>query len=709
MKHLLSLLFSLLLLTSLAGNIELEKAMLAGKNFFYEQINHNGIYPYEAIQVRGTYTETLESNAVYYALNFSDGGWVLVAAEDAVTPILAYSFEGRYERGDHPPQFAAWMEGYARQIAYSRTNNLEATEEVRAAWDRLSATDPATLNLNTDGRDVAPLLTSTWNQGNPYNFLCPADPSGPGGHVYAGCVATAMAQVVYYYRWPETGVGQHCYNPSGYPQQCADFANTTYFWNEMVNSTGTKDTAMGLIQWHCGIAVNMMYGAGGSGAYSEDAAAALRNYFKYGPNTVLLYKENYTEEQWAAILKENLDAGRPMYYHGFGSGGHAFNVDGYQGTNYFHFNWGWGGSYNGYYYLNNLNPGGSNFTEGQGAIVNIYPDTLNYTYPAYCSGQTTLTALKGTFEDGSCPLNYQDNASCSWLIHPQSSTDSIISITISFQRFSTEQNTDLVSIYQGSSNSGTMIAQYSGNDLPPAVTIDGNIALITFTSNNTTRLPGWFASYQSESMDWCSGITTLTDPEGTISDGSFDYDYKNSTLCRWKIVPEGMGPLELSFTFFQTESSNDVLRIYDFGTETLLASYSGIYNGSDVPAPVLAPSGQMFLIFSTNNNKTEAGWEAEYITYPVGQEESPLPMKVNIFPNPADNIVYIQIPGKGPQSFSVDLFTLQGRKILSAKFASDQGGTAHGLPVSELVPGMYLIRITSDSGTVGMEKIVVNP
>ena len=99
------------------------------------------------------------------------------------------------------------------------------------------------------------------------------------------------------------------------------------------------------------------------------SAQALISNFKYHPNTTLLQKDNYTETEWDNILMDNLNHQRPMYYDGYGTGGHAFNVDGYQGTNYFHFNWGWSGSFNGYFYLNNLNPGGDNFTNGQGAIV----------------------------------------------------------------------------------------------------------------------------------------------------------------------------------------------------------------------------------------------------------------------------------------------------------------------------------------------------
>lgn len=706
MRYLLSFLLIGSAFAVLAENVTHDRAMTVGKNFYYEQINRSARVPFDAIQVRGTYTEFLEGDPVYYALNFSDGGWILVAADDAVTPVLAYSFEGRYQRGDHPPQFDSWIIGYARQIAYSRSNDLPAPQDVGTEWERLSSETPDGHQIYPDTRDIAPMLTSTWNQGSPYNFLCPADPAGPGGHVYSGCVATAMAQVMYYYRWPVTGNGQHCYNPSGYPQQCADFGSTVYLWNEMVNGTSSKDTAMGLIQWHCGIAVNMMYGPGGSGAYSEDAAAALKNYFRYGPETGLLYKDNYSEEQWVNILKSNLDAGRPMYYHRFGSGGHAFNVDGYQGTNYFHFNWGWGGSYNGYYYLNNLNPGGNNFTEGQGAIVNIYPDTLNNTYPSYCSGQSALTAMKGTFEDGSCPRNYQDNAGCSWLIQPQSISDSVISINVSFQRFNTEPAADLVTIYQGSTPSAPMVAQYSGSDMPPSVTVEGEVALVTFTSNGSTNRPGWFASYQSESMDWCSGITTLVDPEGTVSDGSFSFNYKNNTLCRWKIIPEWTGPLELNFITFQTESDNDVLRIYDLGTETLLATYSGDYGCCEVPPPVLAPSGHMYLIFSTNSSVTHAGWEAFYLTYAVGGEDTLSSKEIIIYPNPVGDDLFFRFPGTGDQTHRIDICTPQGRNVISHNFPAGTGQSVHHLYTGLLSAGIYLVRITGKDGTF-IRKIVV--
>lgn len=707
MKQICTFFISLTFLAGFAGNVTLETAMVVGKNFYYERINRDDQKPYANILIRGTYTESYQGNTVYYALDFADGGWVIVSSEDHVTPVLAYSYEGLYTREDQPPQFIAWMEGYAKQIEYARRLALPATESVKESWEHLKTNDPSILIADHSGKEVTPMLTSTWNQGNPYNFLCPADPSGPGGHVYSGCVATAMAQVLYYYRWPVTGTGMHCYVPDGYPQQCADFENTTYAWNEMLNSMVHKDTAMALLQWHCGIAVDMMYSPSGSGAFSEDAADALVSYFRYHPNTGLEYKDNYSEAAWANLLIENLDARRPMYYHGFGSGGHAFNVDGYQGSDYFHFNWGWGGSFNGYFYLNNLNPGGNNFTQGQGAIVNIYPDTLQYSYPLYCSGQTVFTSLNGTFEDGSCPQNYQNNTNCSWLIAPESPTDSVESITISFQRFNTESDIDLVSIYQGPSANGELVAQYSGDNIPSSVTVEGATVYITFVTNTNTTEGGWFASYYSESMDWCQGTITLTDPQGTFSDGSFDFQYKNSTICRWKIQPEGTGAIQLNFTAFRTEPDNDIVSIYDLGTEELLASYSGIFSGTDVPGPVVAPSGQMFVMFITNNVNTEAGWEAEYITFPVGNEEIPVKDVITIYPNPVADVLHIDISNEYTQKIDYSLLTIDGKTVFKDQDITDTGITRKIINVTGLAQGVYVLQVMLDSGVI-TRKVVIN-
>ncbi len=693
----------------IAKQVDPETAKRVGINFFYERISRNSVIDYQSMNTTGCVIIKDDGIPVYYAFNMKDNGWVVVSAEDAVTPVLAYSYEGSYTNDNQPPQFIAWMNGYTQQIKYSRSSNMSSDPEILQQWEHLLVTDPELLN-NKGSLDVTPLMQSTWDQGNPYNMFCPENSAGPGGHVYAGCVATAMCQVMYYYRWPNTGNGQHCYTPSGYPEQCADFGATTYNWEEMINSYSggsLNDTAMAILLWHAGISVNMMYSPSGSGAYSSDAAAAMINNFRYSPNTQLVYKDQYSEEEWADLLRLNLDNNRPLYYHGFGSGGHAFNVDGYQGTNYFHFNWGWSGSYNGYYYLNNLNPGGYNFTEGQGAIINLYPDTISNTYPENCSGQLVLDAPAGTFDDGSGPARqYQPNASCSWLITPQTISDSISTITISFNNFKTETGNDILRIYEGGTTNDQLLAEYSGNYIPPSVTVNNNKALITFSTNDGIEDDGWFVSYEANSVTWCSGIEAITENQGTIGDGSLNFNYKNKTNCRWKIIPLDTGAVTLTFTSFNTEQDHDILKIFDMGSEELLGEISGNYSSGSLPGPFTAPSGRMYLLFNTNSTSNDQGWEASFSIFPVGLEGNRELSSIRVFPNPADDYFIISAKDLKSTNILCELFDIDGKSILKQTLTVENGFLQQQIPLTGLEKGLYLLKLISDDDVI-LKKIII--
>ena len=710
MKKLFFLFCSLSLISSFvfAGKVDLKTARLVGSNFFYERMSQHQQKAYKELQVSESFTEKYNGNPVYYVFNFTQGGYVIVSADDAVPPVLSYSFDGNYSKENQPPQFINWMEGYAKQIDHSIQHPSDATYDFHGTWQRLSTTDPQNLNYSPL-TDVPPLILSTWDQGNYYNLLCPVDPAGPGGHPWAGCVATAMSQVMYYYRWPVTGSGSHCYTPQGYPQQCADFGNTTYKWDEMVNSVGFRDTAVATLIWHAGISVDMMYSANGSGAYSEDALTAMINNFRYSPNAHLVARDNTPTDQYTAILRDNLDHSRVMYYDGYGTGGHAFNVDGYQGTDYFHFNWGWSGSFNGYYYLNNLNPGGDDFTHGQRAMVELYPDTLSNPYPSYCTGQHVMNALAGTFEDGSGPMeSYQNNDNCSWLINPQSISDSIISITLTFNRFSTETGNDLVNVYKGATTGDSLVASFSGDNIPPTFTVNKGIVLVTFSTNGNVRKPGWYVSYTSKVYNWCTGnAVTYTDPSGTVTDGSGHFNYKNSTVCRWEIVPSTDGAVQLSFNSFNTESVVDCIRIYDMGTQQVLAQYSGDYTNSNLPPSVIAPSGKMFIIFVTNNNITDAGWSASWSTLPVGTQDLSGLASVELFPNPASSYLTIQLSTPSRKDINLELLSTEGKVQLSTVMVAEKGTTKKSVEVSGLAGGVYFLRIISNDGVI-TKKVVIN-
>ncbi len=343
---------------------------------WYSERNENASNDFEIVE---SFIEKENAENIYYIFNFDKTGFVMVSADDATIPVLGYVFKHNYTLENHPPQFDAMLANFKEQIVFAKENNLSASKEAQDEWGRLNVSTE-NFEIMRNLRDVSPLITSNWNQGSTWNTYCPVDAGGPGGYVYAGCAAVAMAQVMNFWQHPSTGTGSHGYTHATYGYLSANFGTTTYSYP--MNYTTPTNASRELL-YHCGVAMEMDYGPSGSGAwvgqYSPSVLTALETYFKYNTTAYFALKSGYSNTAWENMIKADLDNGRPLVYRGYDPdspyGGHAFNLDGYQGTNYFHFNWGWSGSYNGYFYLSSLNPGGMNFTNDQGAIFSLYPIT----------------------------------------------------------------------------------------------------------------------------------------------------------------------------------------------------------------------------------------------------------------------------------------------------------------------------------------------
>ena len=358
-------------------------------------------------------------------------GFVVMAADDCVRPILGYSLTDKFDANDMPENLRWWLQGYSDEIQSAIDNKTRATSETSKMWKDLtegnSKAGKATMV-------VAPLIQTKWNQNKYYNDLCPAVSDGPNGHAYTGCIATAMAQIMKYWSYPSTGIGSHSYTWDGQILN-ADFGATTYDWNNMLdyyeyyyeNETdpyaqwlpepSTEEiAAVATLMYHCGVSVEMNYGGsstGGSGAPTLYVADALKTYFNYKNTAHYEQKSsnstiNYTDAEWITMLKADLDANRPIQYGGLdpnGNGGHAFVCDGYNSDDYFHFNWGWAGRYNGYFSINNLDTGANSgeagagngvYTRDQEAVFGIEPGSMvpapnNLTYTLSGLNDITLT------------------------------------------------------------------------------------------------------------------------------------------------------------------------------------------------------------------------------------------------------------------------------------------------------------------------------
>ena len=367
LQLLLLMLVMLLAEVSMSENVDQGRARQAATTF----LNNNGA------QTRGLTDVTSATGFSNVYVFTTENSFVLMAADDRVQPILGYSLNGRFDIENMPDNKRAWIEEYTHEIQYAIEHQTRASSEVTQQWRDLVEGRP---NAGRATTAVSPLVQTKWDQLSPYNMLC------PGGSV-TGCVATAMAQIMKYWNYPSHGIGSHSYNDPTYGVMSADFQSTTYDWNNMTNtysssSTNAQKQAVATLMFHCGVSVEMEYSPNGSAAATVDVAYALKTYFGYSDDVQHLSRSAYSDADWIALLKTELNNSRPIQYHGSGSGGgHSFVFDGYNNNNYFHVNWGWSGSCDEYYAISNLNPGpggtGSGaygiYNNNQGAVIGIHP------------------------------------------------------------------------------------------------------------------------------------------------------------------------------------------------------------------------------------------------------------------------------------------------------------------------------------------------
>ena len=343
----------------------------------------------QVTQLTLAYTQMTESgNPAVYVFNYENGS-VFVSADDVARPILGCTDE-LFDMAIVPDGLAYYLRYYARQIEFARENNLEPEMEVASEWRHVAIDGFENDNHSTRG-DIAPLISTNWNQDSPYNAYCPTGQGGPGGHAYAGCVATAMSMVMKKWDWPDHGQGSHSYTPQGYATQSVDFENTYYQWSNMPNTCNNSNyQAVATLMYHCGVAVDMQYAPDGSGAFSQDVPDAIHDYFRYTKEASRLDRDLYTKAEWEAMLIRNLEYGFPLYYSGSApDGGHAFVCCGYrESDNKFYFNWGWSGFNNNYFAIDALNTYSGNFNENQAAIFDFIPD---YIYDALIPAVADLT------------------------------------------------------------------------------------------------------------------------------------------------------------------------------------------------------------------------------------------------------------------------------------------------------------------------------
>lgn len=302
----------------------------------------------------------------YYIYNRKGGGFVIVSADDCAKPVLAYSKTGSFSTENMPDNLRSWLCFLDEEIRYARAVGCAKC----ALWD----------DVKTAGSPVVELSTALWDQSSPFNDMCP---EVGNQKTVTGCVATAAAILCKYYNWPERGKGTtRAYHTESdkisVPSRNLDHPYNYSLMRDDNYRTYSKEEAeaVALLMADIGAACEMDYRTTESGAHTLDMSLALARNFSFSKAMVYRARSGYSEEEWRQMIINELNESHPLIYGGRtdSGGGHQFILDGYDNENFYHFNWGWSGSSNGYFQLSALSAGGNNFTLGQDAIFNAVPD-----------------------------------------------------------------------------------------------------------------------------------------------------------------------------------------------------------------------------------------------------------------------------------------------------------------------------------------------
>ena len=503
-----------------------------------------------------------------YAFNLSGSkGFVLVAGDDRVQPILGYSFSNSFDT--EVGSTRALLESYSQAINYAMHSGIETTEGVRRQWDELLI-EEFEQPLLSNGHSVGPLLTSTWGQVGSYNNNCPFDTSF-NTYTRVGDVAIALAQVLRYWQRPTTGIGSHSYVDPTYGMLTANFGATTYQWSLMPDvldwyASWTQRNAVAQLLFHCGVATETQYGVSNSTSHffcnDTNATDCLHNafwrYFGYRSDIQVLYRDSMTATQWSDTLKYELDHARVVPYFGMNADSasqQTFLIDGYDAVDRFHINWGWEGYCNGYYVVNIL----PFYNTHQAMLAGVEPNRVlhsdNYSYNLSFMGGTVSPVI---FPDTSSSQPWAASCSQSWVhLAPTSGhgpADTLM-VTIDTNIFSSNRSA-VVTVTQGGDEVRIHIAQSPFTGFP-----DTNVYHDTLVmACNTTR------DESTADTIWPGHQYLILDPGGNSN--------YPSPCNSWLNLVSISGDIIIDSIVYDIKQDSDYLHIYDSNVNWWSYSYT---------------------------------------------------------------------------------------------------------------------------------------
>ena len=698
-------LFSILL--SIVGLLAAQRvtenqATQACQRFLMER-NHAALA--DGVKLAEVYTQENGESALY-RFQLPKAGFVLVSASLTTPPILAYSFVNNFEM---IPPVEGFFYLYKSEISYAEEQHWDAKPKAAAAWKRYLAEE--FIPEKDAANEVGPLLTTFWNQNKYYNTYCPWDAASGSYYDYRvpnGCVALACAQIMNYHRYPDHGVGSSSYIPQGYPRQTVNFNKHIYHYDAMCNEPTSYANEIAKLAYHFGVAIQMGYNPDGSGANTGNAKEKLVSIFKYDPNIATYYRSVYLDtvvSEYIQILKDEIDNKRVIYYSGCSedfSNCHAYVLDGYDDEDHFSINYGWGGSSNGFYAIDNFVAGPMHLDYGSEAVIKIYPSAAVESH--YCQGHQRNTASFGYVADGSPTTKpYQPNPDCSWMVAVQSATG----YEFKFDRLDLNEG-DYVTIYNGPTEESGVLVSFTGSELPTGTyEVNADSVLITFVGNtNNTEHYGFLISYSSYlPARTCNSITNLPNVwNAVLSDGSQEGEkYLPQTNCTWIITHNFISGYAFAFPKFNM-GYGDFVDVYDNTTNppTLYKRFD-IY---DQPDDVYTVNfKKMRVNFVSDNWDQSEGFNMEFYAIASVEDYNGIEDLI-VYPNPATNYVNVEFTIPQSERITFRLMDLTGKMLKNATLDGVAGSNQYKFDIHGVSKGLYLLEIVTDNGK-SVRKITV--
>ena len=652
--------------------------------------------------VRAMQTSHSGDAAPYYIFNAADGnGFVIVSGDDELTEVVGYSKTGHIDTSDIPDGLQSLLDSYAAYVAQVQSGEAQAY--------KVSVADAAPV--------VAPLLTSTWNQTDPYNRLCPIDPS-TNQRSAVGCVATAMAQVCNYWKWPlKPQAFSTSYRCSNGTRVQVDFSKSEYDWDNMLDSypasgswTDAQANAVAQLSFDLGAAVYMDYASAGSGAQDSTIPYTLE---RFGYDCQLYYRSQYTKATFIDLIKENLDMRQPMLFSGQGTaGGHCFVADGYDSNGFIHINWGWAGTSDGYFDVDAMNPsvlgtgGGAGGFNSDQSVVSVIKDS-------------TMTGSAGQLPLTMCPQAYGYNGrvapSVSELKKGEQ-VDILVQHIANFAPYHDYSGNFTVGVFDDDFNCVAMSTMKNGQ-VPGGRILSSELSFplkeqLKNLADGTYTV--WAMSREVDnvhSFDWIrigyeTPLVMTVEGDNIMFGGKLELALASPITADRDVINPGdrvKFTVKLSNEYYSTDNGSLTCELRNEDRDqVIITSRPTVSLGGKSPVEVVVTVSMMkgsvkagerysFTVKSfTNGTKTVDILNTEPFLFTAGGSsvETVDADAVAVYPNPTDGIVNVSADG---EVIRVEAYSAAGSLV--AKVA----GTT--LDLTGCPAGIYMVRVTTAEGT----------